>query len=193
MITRMRRERSLEVMPETAISEARNVPIVRKCGRASRNSLASMAPQHKPLRHDSPCRSPCARKIAVHKIEEGRTASARALVDRPSISIQQRRTVRGYADYFATDETTAASAPSFIGVCATSLRHAPRATAAITVARTIAPFIVFSPMLSLALPNFDQRTTLRPQPLTNLFRLFGYCHVLGYRRSRLRSRTAVDR
>jgi hypothetical protein len=36
-------------------------------------------------------------------------------------------------------------APSFIGSCRTSLRQAPRATAAITAARTIAPFIDFSP------------------------------------------------
>jgi hypothetical protein len=43
-------------------------------------------------------------------------------------------------------------APSFIGSCRTSLRQAPRATAAISAARTIAPFIVFSPEGSYALP-----------------------------------------
>lgn len=40
--------------------------------------------------------------------------------------------------------TCSTLAPSFIGACATSLRHAPRATAAMTAARTIAPFIGIS-------------------------------------------------
>jgi hypothetical protein len=38
--------------------------------------------------------------------------------------------------------TSCTLAPSFIGVCATSFRHAPRATAAMTAARTIAPFML---------------------------------------------------
>lgn len=40
--------------------------------------------------------------------------------------------------------TCSTLAPSFIGACATSLRQAPRATAAMTAARTIAPFIGIS-------------------------------------------------
>ena len=93
----------------------------------------------------------------------------KARAARPLISPLSGLNRYGCETYF-TAEITAASAPSFNGLCSTSLRHAPRATAAITVARMIAPFIVVSPMLSLALPNFDQRKTLRSQPLAKLFK-----------------------
>jgi hypothetical protein len=38
--------------------------------------------------------------------------------------------------------TSCTLAPSFIGACSTSFRHAPRAIAAMTAARTIAPFML---------------------------------------------------
>jgi len=60
----------------------------------------------------------------------------------PDVALILRFICRRAAIALAQRATCSMLAPSFIGSWRTSLRHAPRATAAITAARTIAPFIV---------------------------------------------------
>ena len=81
-------------------------------------------------------------QIVTESYKHQRPPQCRSIVSDLWVDSDPRYREAIVAVRYFTEETVA---PSFIGVCSTSLRQAPRATAATTAARMIAVFIVFSP------------------------------------------------
>jgi len=82
-------------------------------------------------------------------------------------------------------------APSFMGGCATSLRQAPRAMAAMTAARTIAPFMVFS-IWSLASQMVSTRYLMSHRQIGARAEFHGHMFFAATGRQRDRGRQGRD-